>query len=440
MIRLGAANHLEDLTVLAKARAAEVLLGSSDLSRYGTIPQDQLIHFAQTAKNLGLKTILEWDILMTQPEFDKAAALLKALPLNEFNAIRVQDPGAFEWVLKNFPALKIQLNLETGNHNLEGVLAWCRYGGKNLERVILSSQLPASTLRDWIKKIPVGVEVLGLGPVLILYTPRHLLTNQLPETEAARTCSKTKLEKGLALGMSRDKEGEAPMLSEARATSMTKSEAMPKQPLSEDGFGIGSVNLRATASSEESFHSGFRVLENKHGTLVFLGKDYCLMELIEEIETLGLAALRIDLRLNEDAETLKTAAGLFTVTENLAAADMLENYPVETTRCFYKSNNTDKAFVRLKNENLTRRDENYLGEVVEAAKDSHLIIHVRARGKKLCAGQKLLLINPHGEEHPLTVSSLQTIESRAVAEIQSGDYAVIPFVRLVPAKSAVYQA
>jgi len=383
MIRIGAANRLEDLSVLAQAGAREVLLGSADLSRYGTLPQDQLIIMAREARQLGLKVVLEWDILMIQPEFEKAVTILNALPLNEFDAIRVQDPGAFEWVLQNLPAMKIQLNLETGNHNLEGVLTWCRYGGNNLERVMLSSQLPASTLREWIQKIPTGVEVLGLGPVLILYTPRHLLTNQLPEAEAAE-------------------------------------------------------HLRATASSEESFHSGFRVLENKHGTLVFLGKDYCLMELIEEIETLGLAALRLDLRLSENAETLKAMAGLFKVTSHVAAADILENYPVETTRCFYKSNNTDKAFVRLKNENLTRRDENYLGEVVEAAKDSHLIIHVRARGQKLMAGQKLCLINPQGEEHQVTVSSLQTIESQDAAEIAAGDFGVVPYVRLCPAKSTVY--
>lgn len=383
MIRIGAANHFEDLAVLAQAGAREVLFGCADLSRYGTLTQDQLIIMARQACQLGLKAILEWDILMTQPEFEKAVTTLKALPSNEFDAIRVQDPGAFEWVLQNLPAMKIQLNLETGNHNLEGVLTWCRYGGKNLERVILSSQLPASTLREWIQKVPVGVEVLGLGPVLILYTPRHLLTNQLPEEEAAQ-------------------------------------------------------HLRATASSEESFHSGFRVLENKHGTLVFLGKDYCLMELIEEVEALGLVALRIDFRLNENAETLKTMAGLFTVTSNLAAADILENYSVETTRCFYKSNNTDKAFVRLKNENLTRRDENYLGEVVEAAKDSHLVVYVRARSQKLMPGQKLCIINPQGEEYQVTVSSLQTIESQTAAEINAGDFGVIPYVRLCPSKSTVY--
>ncbi len=131
-------------------------------------------------------------------------------------------------------------------------------------------------------------------------------------------------------------------------------------------------------------------------------------------------------------------AGLFAVTSNTAAANILENYSIETTRCFYKSNNTDKAFVRLKNENLTRRDENYLGEVVEAAKDSHLIVHVRARGQKLYAGQKLLLINPHGEEHQVTISSLLTIESKNAAEIKTGDFGVIPYVRLCPAKSAVY--
>ncbi len=385
MIRIGAANRLDGLQTLANAGAQEVLSGSSELSRYGTIPLASLIPFAHEARKLHLRPILEWDILMTQPSFETAVTMIQSLAIHEFDAIRVQDPGAFEWVLQNLPNLKIQLNLETGNHNIEGVLSWCRHGGKNLERVMLSSQLPASTLQEWVKKIPVGVEILGLGPVLILYTPRHLLSNQLPETAAAE-------------------------------------------------------QLRATASSEESFHSGFRVLENKHGTLVFLGKDYCLMGLIEELQSLGLAALRIDFRLNEDVKSLGNMASLFTVKRNADAEAILKNYSQEVTRCFYKTNNTDKAFVRLKNENLIRRDQGYLGEVVEAAKDSHLIIHVRAKNHKIVKGQKLYLVSPQGDSQELTLSSLKNIESLEVNEIPSGDFAVIPYARLFPTKSTVYSA
>lgn len=386
MIRLGAANSLADLKVLAEAGAEEVLLGSRDLSRYGNIETELLISFAHEAKKLGLRPILEWDILMTQPEFEKAAALIKTIALGEFDALRVQDPGALEYILTNRPQDSIHLVLETGNQNLEAVLGWCRYGGSQIKRVMLSSQIPAPQLADWIKKIPVPVEVLGLGPVLILYTPRHLLSNQLPETEAAEV-------------------------------------------------------LRATASSEESFHSGFRVIENRHGTFVFLGKDYCLMEKIDELSGLGLAAIRIDLRHSEDSGILTKTSRLFSSALNsLTASRILKNYQHATTRCFYKANNTDKSFTKLKNKNLVRRDVGFIGEVVESVKDGYLVVRVQSQKHKLARGQKICLINPQGNEQTVAVQSLRNLDLEEVNETACGDFGVIPYMRLCPAKSSVYSA
>jgi len=384
MIRVGAANSLEDLKVLARAGAREVLLGAKILSRYGSLEFSTLIELADSAKKLGLRPILEWDILMTQPEFEKACVLIDVVSSKLFDAVRVQDVGAFEYVLRTRPEDSIQLILETGNHNFEGVKRWCEYGGKRLERIMLSSQLPVSVLQEWISKISTPIEVLALGPVLILYTPRHLLSNQLPDVEAA---------------------------------------------------GI----LRATASSEESFHSGLRVIENQHGTLVFLGKDYCLIDQIEELSTLGLGALRIDLRLAEGVDLLSKMAGLFSVKKSDEAALILKNYPHETTRCFFKANNTDKAFVKLKNENLAREDHGFVGEVVESAKDSYLVIHVRAKNQKLFKGQKICLTSPEGQSQEMTIHSLRNIDSQEVSEVLCGDLGVISYLKRCPAKSSVYQ-
>ena len=96
--------------------------------------------------------------------------------------------------------------------------------------------------------------------------------------------------------------------------------------------------------------------------------------------------------------------------------------------------------MKLKNTNLARKDEGFLGEVVEAAKDSHLIIHVRARNQKLFKGQKLFLTSPEGWSQEVAVTSLRNIDSADTDEILSGDFAVIPYFKRFPAKSSVYAA
>ena len=228
------ARDADELGQLGHRRVSEVILGLRGLSRLGRLDLKTLHELAALARDLDVRPILEWDILMTPPDFVRAVSDLGQVDLKLFAAIRVQDPGAYQYVLQNHPGIAIQLILETGNHNLESVQRWCSYGGKRLERVVLSLQLPKAKLAEMIGALTVPVEVLGLGPILLLYTPRHLLSNQVGDWQWLK-----------------------------------------------DETGANQHLVTAMASSEESHHSGFRIVENHHGTFLFHAKDYCLVDQLD---------------------------------------------------------------------------------------------------------------------------------------------------------------
>lgn len=377
---------LEQLNFAAQAGFSEVLLEHHDLARLGTLNNTNLEALAQAARQLDLKPVLVWDILMTNATLIQAQKTLQSLNLKLFSAIRVQDPGAFEYVLKQLPQLAVQLILETGNHNLKAVTGWCNYAGPQLERVVLSIELPQPRLSEYITALHglnIQVEVLGLGPILLLYTPRSLL---------------------------------------ATRSSIDFTEDQPW--------------LRAWASSEESVHKNFRVIENQHGTFLFHEKDYCLIDKIGE-----LAAMKLDFLRVEVSENLENLASVLKDPTDVSKLNyFMSNYQPKVTRCFYQANATDVLFKKLKNTVIQRNDQNddrdYIGEVVESSKDHYLI--VRVQGQNLLNGAKLKFINPKGEVIFYQLQSLTNLDQQPCDRVEAPDFAVLPYIRKTSPKTLVY--
>src|SRR5690606_28287579 len=151
--------------------------------------------------------------------------LSKKLPelLDTFDALRVQDPGALEWSLKNTNK-PLQFIAETGNHNFEALKGWVEYCGDRLERIALSIELSRPVLEEFVKKLKVPCELLVFGRILLFYSPRSLLSPLSPEKIAVNE------------------------------------------------------ELAALGESEESPHKGFPIVENRHGTFMFHIKEFCLLE------------------------------------------------------------------------------------------------------------------------------------------------------------------
>lgn len=366
------AQTLHDLNLIKDQGLDEVILGHMDFSRFGKLSNDEFIQFSKRAQELKLRVIFEWDILMTENTFKK----LKVDFLNfqaYSDSIRVQDPGALEWCLKN-SLLPLQFIAENGNHNALALQSWVEYAAGRMERIVLSIELPRTVIEDYTEKLNVPCELLGLGRILLFYTPRLLLS---PLVEA-------------------------------------------KQSYYQE--------LSAVGESEESPHKGFPVIENHHGTFMFHIKDFCLLDYLSDLQKTKLSHLRIDLRWTS-MELLKDVRG--------DAEAFKEKYPQDLMRGFYLVNKTDVLFPKLKNHRLQQREGDYIGEVIEAEKSSHLAIIVK-NNRGLKKSDKLKILHPKGEEFEVGIYSLRNLALDEVDLIPAGATAIIQFVGGVWVKSQVF--
>lgn len=380
----------------------EILLGLSELSRFGNLKKNELMNFIKQAKDLALEPVLVWDILQTEDRMDKNRELFKSLPLNEFKRVRVQDPGALEFIIENYPWLKIDLILETGNHNTLGLKTWVNYVGEKLQRVVLSLEIPKEKLREIIQELKsinpsLEIELLVFGPILLFYTPRPLLKALKPLNE------------------------------------MSVSELYEND-----------VTLYASGTSEESPHSGFPLIDNRHGTFMFNTKDHSLLTELGDLVLMGVDAFRFDNEvLNNKNEKLfeklfSHIGSLYLLKNHDDQIDVLKSLnPRPLIKGFFQTNKTDVLFTKLKNRTIERKDTNFVGEVIDVERDKGLCLWVKAKNP-IRLPQKLKLISPENKAKEIMVEKLQTLTGSSVEQLIPGEYYLLPYLNSITLKSKVY--
>lgn len=374
-------------------RVEEVIIGTAMTSRFSQNTFEQALELALKARELGLKTFFEWDVLATQSSFEQTLKECQKISWSVFDAVRVQDPGAMEWMRENHPEVKLHLILERGNHNLLGIKRWVGLYREQCTRVVLSLELSKEKLKDAIDALRsqnVEVEFLILGRILLFYTPRNLLSVPYFDHDEPETLSYTQ---------------------------------RPKE---------------AIGHSEESPHSGFPLLENAHGTFMFNTKDHCLLENIAELKQLGLASARIDLRFGASAELLPNFVSLVKNFEEEAAANLRQLWPAKVIRGYYNVNRSDRLFSKLKNARTQRRDESFAAEVVDAIKDSHLGLIVKHKKRPVKLGQNLKVLTPDGKHKSIKLNHIWDAQGIALESVEHDQVFFTKWTSGVSLKSMAY--
>jgi putative protease len=374
------AETLHDLNILKNLGMDEVILGHKDLSRFGKLTTDEFESLSKRARELGLRVIAEWDILMTEHVFMDATRIVGDI-LSSAQVLRVQDPGALEWAITE-TKLPLQFIAENGNHNIVALQGWIDHAEGRMERIVLSIELNRDVMAEYTQRLTVPCELLGFGRILLFYTPRSLLSPLAPEKLAANE------------------------------------------------------ELTAVGSSEESPHKGFPLVENRQGTFMFHIKEFCLIEYAKDLEALGLGFLRLDLRFGMEI-FLEEVTGLIRNFDQVAFDSFKEKFPQDLMRGFYLVNKTDVLFPKLKNYRLQKRDGDFVGEVMDAEKGSHLAIMVK-NPKGLKATDILKILHPKGDEFEIKIHSLKNLSMEDVEEVQVDQMAIIPYVGGVWVKSQVF--
>jgi U32 family peptidase len=374
------------LQALHEAHGKICILEPRELARFGRLKLDELHDLASKARTMGLTVALEWDILMTQTDFITAHSFFEQIDLSLFDVIRVQDMGAYQFVLES-TTKAITLILETGNHNLFAIEHWINFAPKRIFSVVLSFELSKDVLRNYCEKLAVPLEYLGLGRILLFYTPRNLLSALTPEVDEERKKMQT-----------------------------------------------SAHFLEATGESEESPHKGFPLIENRHGTFMFHIKRLCLVEHMSELQELGLGYFRADFRFDQGEYLVQALAQV--QAQKLSGAKFKEHYPHDVIKGYYNINKTDVLFKKLKNYRIQRQDESYVGEVMEASKSHYLAIFIKKH--KIQKGDHLRFINPEGKEKFCQVHELKNAKGEEILEGMKDHLVLISYVGGVGPKSQVY--
>lgn len=366
----------------------EVIVGTSAISRYSEASLENLEAMIALNQKFKLPLVLEWDSLAQESLFQKNVELLERLPLHEFKAIRVQDPGALNIVKEKYSWLKVQLILENGNHNYVGLTRWSDFLGEQLDRLVLSNELSREHLRSYAGDLKSGLEVLAYGRILLFYSPRLLLS----------PLKKEEIEKSL-----------------------------------------NNKNIEAFGTSEESPHAGFPLIENRHGTFMFNVKDLYLLDHLEELKSLNVAAVRFDLRFDESFSHLEKIADLFRgAVSHEEVITIKTNHKRPMIKGFYNINKTDVLFTKLKNKRIQRLDDNYIGEIVDVERDQQMALTVKSKTLKLKLGDEVQLVTPEGKTKTLSIKSMIDTSRVDRKEAAMNDIILLPFMSGIVAKTQVY--
>lgn len=352
----------DDLVKLAKANVQEVLIGTKNLSRFGSFSNEEALAACAQAKKLGLNTVLLADALVSEREFKTFTDELISLADN-FDAIRALDPGVMQFLFEHTQK-PLHFVADTGNHNVVGLKRWESYFGARLTRLVLSIELSRESLTNIISTLKTPCELLVLGRILLFHSPRALL---------------------------------APLAG----------------PVADSAW------LEAIGASEESPHKGFPLIENKQGTFMFLPKDFCLAEQVPELKEMGLGFIRFDPS-HCDQDLAAAIAGMLT---SEAPEEAKSAWPNNVIRGFYGVNKSDVLFKKLKNP--LRAKANALAEVLDARKGEPVTVRV-FHGAKLEVGMELQMITPEGKQKEFSIKWMRDLSDQEISHANEDMVVILP--------------
>lgn len=155
----------------------EVLLQSKEFSRVGGVELSNLPGAFDLLKKHGKKVVLAWDHLIKDNDIEKQQVEFERI-INSIDSVRILDPGLGAYLQQNFPQVKLQLSLEHGSFNSLAIEGWLQALKPQVERVVLSPQIPSKTISRIVQTVSTGIEVLIYGELEMFYSRRKLLPSE----------------------------------------------------------------------------------------------------------------------------------------------------------------------------------------------------------------------------------------------------------------------
>lgn len=357
----------------------EVFLQHQDTARLGRDDDEAVTSQAASAKEVGLRRVLVWDLPCENRDITVFKELIQRLGSDWFDAVITLDPGAASFCMQNLPEKSRYLDLRIGNHNLIGIQTWCERFQP--ECILISNEIPMPLLTEMRPHIPCRVAYPMFGKLVIFHSPRKLVS--------------------------------------------------PVDPSHEDHDYL----QRYITSVEDG--KRFPLLENKHGTFMFYEKDLWLLPYLAEAEAAGVDTAFLDLSQFEGEAVVRALTDYLKQPDETSLAAVKQYLGPRLTRGFFKSNRTDKQFTRLNNEHILRRDEmTWVGTVLETKKKEYIAFESEGG---FVVGDRLEIHTPDGKTLELDITWIKNSRGQKVEKADGPGLWLTNHTAKVSPKSRAYR-
>ena len=337
---------LADLKTVCNLPVSEILVQCDDFSRFGGVDFSNLAETAAIIKSSGKRCTLSWDCLAKNSELNNQFLKLKPI-IDTFHSIRFLDPGVGQLLQAKSPDMKLQLSLEHGSLNRIAIQQWVDTFLPQLEKVILSPQLPLKALSSIEIDPAVGKEILLFGPLEMFYSRRKLLENQNPSRDLLKK------------------------------TMQIASDDRPTQKSC--------------------------ILQTSNGTIAFYDRQLNLFNTAEDIAKTGISEVRVEY---VNKGQLKQIISFFQ--NDAQETPAAENASLHETRGFIQKNLTDRLFGALSNPYLKKESEFKVGTVLESVKHSYSVIRLQ---QEIELPSSLNFVTPEGKKVTKEFISLKDLKN-----------------------------
>jgi putative protease len=105
-------------------------------------------------------------------------------------------------------------------------------------------------------------------------------------------------------------------------------------------------------------------------------------------------------------------------------ADLKQLWPQDLMKGFYRVNKTDVLFDKLKNKRLNKKEDRYLGLVLENYKKRGMVVQFKNSKHVLSVGSKVSIMTPQGDDFELEIEWIENSSGVRIHEI-SGEMVVL---------------
>lgn len=310
-------------TDLEKALASKFeyfIIHIKNFSKQGEITFSTLAEYYQKFKQQQKKLSLQIDMPVFDHQIDEIVFQITKLEKKNLS-LRIENIGLARAIKEKFANIKIQLILLNHAKTAEAWLVLAKYFKDNLERLVVSSEIPFDDLKtqtDILKKYKnIPIEIMGAGRIMLFFSLRDI-----PDEYDQKPLHQTQ------------KPGVAPM----------------------------------------------RIFKHQDGFGIYHGQDLFILDLDKQIQHSRVDILRIDPYLNEHWQIITQDNALSPNWE----LQLKKNWQTSTSYGFFLKNRTDLPFKLLKNRNTGFINQATLGEVIEYVRYSHMVVRFDRKIKLPC--------------------------------------------------------